>query len=174
MTTLAKGADAAGLVPPPNGAGRERVEQDPSQLAPLHLGASARAVVGVVEQDGSAPVEDPCRLAALQDEAAEVVDQACRPECRLAVVVVDVEHPALRARRRGGLRLVERGRDSVDVQDTGEREAAQPGADDRVGSIGSVGRGHDASFLIADRWTDTRRITPGTSFQQPQSGTAFH
>ena len=86
---------------------------------------------GLVEQDGAVRVEDPHRLAALVDDGAELVDQAGRLEGELPVVLVDVEHAALRARRRRGLGLVDRGRDAVDVQDAGEREAAESGADDR-------------------------------------------
>ncbi len=81
-------------------------------------------------------VENPRRLAALQDEAAELLGQAGRLEGGLAVVVVDVEHPALGARGRRGLRLVDRGRDAVDVQDAGQDESAEAGADDRdVGAV---------------------------------------
>ncbi|MFJ1846284.1 hypothetical protein [Streptomyces sp. NPDC088146] len=46
----------------------------------------------------------------------------------------------------------------MDVQDAGEREAAEPGADDRDVS------GHGAFFLITDRWADTRQVTPGAPF----------
>jgi hypothetical protein len=96
----AEGPGGADLAAPPDGPGRERVEQHLPQLAALHLGAAARAVVGLVEQDGPVPVEDPHRLTALQDESAELVRQTRRPQGRLAVVLVDVEHPALGARRR--------------------------------------------------------------------------
>jgi len=131
VAVLAEGTGAADLVAPPDGAGRERVEQHLTQLAALHLRAATCAVVGFVEHDGPVPVEDPHRLAALQDEAAELVHQAGCLEGELPVVVVDVEHPALHARHRGRLRLVDRGRDSVDMQHAGEGEAAESGADDR-------------------------------------------
>ena len=135
MAARGEGAHAADLVPPPDGAGRERLEQDPAELTALHLGAATRAVVGLFEQDVPVPVEDPHRLAARQDEAAELLGEARRREGRLAGVVVDVEHPALRPRGRGRFRLVDRDRDVVDVQDAGEREAAESGADDRDGGM---------------------------------------
>ncbi|CAM5627373.1 hypothetical protein SRIMM317S_04937 [Streptomyces rimosus subsp. rimosus] len=131
VAALAEGAGTADLVPPADGARRERIEQGLPQLAALHLGAPARAVVRLVEQDGPVPVEDAQRLTALQDQAMELVHQVGCLEGELPVVVVDVEQPALMAGRGGGLRLVDGGRYAVDVQDAGECEAAETGADDR-------------------------------------------
>ena len=116
----------------------------------MHFGASPHAVVGHVQQYGCVLVEDPEGLAALEDEPAELVGQACRVEGRLAAVVVDVQHPALGTRRRRRLRLVDGDRDAVDVQDAGEREAAEAGADDRDvgahgGSSGFVAAGEPGS-----------------------------
>jgi hypothetical protein len=131
VAALAEGTDAADLVAPPDSAGRERVEQHLAQLAALHLGASTRAVVGFVQQDRPVPVEDPHRLAPLQDETPELIHQGRRLQGQLAVVIVDVEHPALRPRRRGGLRLADRRRDAVDMEDPGKRQPAEARTDDR-------------------------------------------
>ncbi len=98
VAPVAEGTDTADLVPPPDRAGRERVEQDPAQLTALHLGAFALAVV--VEQYGPVRGEDAGRLAAFQDEGAELVGQPRRLQCGLAGGPVYVEHPALRAGRR--------------------------------------------------------------------------
>jgi len=141
VPALAQGARAGHPVTPPDGPGRERVEQRAAQLAAQHLGAPTRTVVGLLEQDGPAPVEEPHRLTARQDEGAELVHQSRRLQCRLAGVVMDVEHPALRPRGGGGLRLVDRGRDAVDMEDTGQGQPAEAGADDRDVS------GHDDSLL---------------------------
>jgi hypothetical protein len=65
------------------------------------------------------------------DEVAEPVVQACRVEGELPVVFVDVELAALCAGPGRGLGLVDGRRDAVDVQDAGEREPAEPSADDR-------------------------------------------
>lgn len=53
------------------------------------------------------PVQESHRLTSFQDEGAELFGQARRFQRGLAVVVADVEQPALRARRRGGLRLTD-------------------------------------------------------------------
>ena len=57
-------------------------------------------------------------------------------EADLPVVVVDVQQSALGARVGRGLGLVDRGRDAVDVQHAGEREAAQARADDGDARVG--------------------------------------
>lgn len=118
------------LWPQADGTGRERVEQELAQFAALHLGPSAGAVVGLVVADGAVAVEDPHLLAAFEDEVAELRHQAGRLDRDLAVVVVDVEHAALRAGHRRGFGLVDRGRDAVDVQDAGQGESTEAGADD--------------------------------------------
>ena len=82
-------------------------------------------------QDGSRPVQDPVGLAALQDEAAELPAQPGGRERRLAVPGMDVEHAALRARGRRGVRFVDRDRDAVNVQHAGQRETAEARPDDR-------------------------------------------
>jgi len=65
-----------------------------------------------------------------QDRGPELLHQTGRLQRGLPVVVVDVEHAALRAGVRGALRLVHDGLDAVDLKDAGEGEAAEPGADD--------------------------------------------
>ncbi len=79
------------------------------------------------------PVEHAQRLAALVDETEELVVETGVLQGELPVVVVDVEHAALRTGGGRGLRLVDRGRYAVDVQDPGERQPAEPRADDRDG-----------------------------------------
>ncbi len=98
MAALAQCPRTGHLAPPPDRAARERVEQQVPQLAALHLGTLAGAVVGSVEQDGPVRVEDPVGLAAFEDECAEPLGQARRLQRRLAGPGVDVEHPALAAR----------------------------------------------------------------------------
>ena len=100
----------------------------------MHLGATAAAVVGLVEKDRAVRVEHPRSLAALVDDSAELVEEAGRLQRELSVVVVDVEHSALRARIRGRIGLVDGGGDAVDVQNASERQPAEAGADDRDGN----------------------------------------
>ena len=76
-------------------------------------------------------VEHARGLAALVDDRAELAREADRFERELPVVLVDVELAALRAGLPGGIRLVDRRGDAVDVQDAGEGEAAEARADDR-------------------------------------------
>ena len=131
MARLVEGPHTSDLVPPPDDAVRKRVEQQLPQLTALYFGTRARPVVGLVEQYGSRPVEDPVGLAALQHEAAELPGQ---PGCRerwLAVPGVDVEHAALSARGRRGVRFIDRDRNAVHVQDAGQRKAAEASPDDR-------------------------------------------
>ena len=140
MAAVAQGTDGTHLVTPPDGALGQGVEQHPAQVAALHLGTPSAAVVGFVEQDGAVRGEDPGGLAALEDQAAELLRQARGRQRRLTVVLVDVEHPALGARGRGRLRLVDGDRDAVDVQDAGQDESAEAGSDDR-----DVGAHRDSS-----------------------------
>ena len=78
-------------------------------------------------------VEHARGLAARVDERAELVEQAGGAQRRLAVVLVDVEHAALRARVGRGLGLEDGGGDAVDVEDAREHQPAEAGADDRDG-----------------------------------------
>ena len=78
MVTVDPSAKVSSCLPPPSGcdAGEllapldrlrgQRVEQDPPQVAAEHLGAPARAVVGLVEQHRAVLVEHARRLAALR------------------------------------------------------------------------------------------------------------
>jgi hypothetical protein len=124
-------------VTPADSALRQRVDQHLPQVGALHLGTPARAVVGLVEQNCAVGLQDPHGLAALQDQALELGHQVGGLDGELAVVVVDVEHSALRPRRRRVLCLVDSGLDAVDVQHAGEREAAESGTDDRDVHSGS-------------------------------------
>ncbi|TYB71088.1 TetR/AcrR family transcriptional regulator [Nonomuraea sp. PA05] len=102
---------------------------EPPPPAARHLGPPALAVVGLVEEHGAVLVEEPHGLAALVDEAGELLEQAGVLEGVLPVVAVDVEHAALRAGLRRGLGLVDGRGDAVDVQDAGERQPAERRAD---------------------------------------------
>lgn len=55
---------------------------------------------------------------------------ACRRERKLSAVSVDIKLSALRARFGRGLGLIDRRCYAVDVEDAGEREAAQARTDD--------------------------------------------
>jgi hypothetical protein len=69
-----------------------------AQIATTHFGALPLPVVRLVEQDGALRIEDAVGLAPLVDEREERLVEAGVLEGELAVVVVDVEHPALGSR----------------------------------------------------------------------------
>ena len=100
-------------------------------------------------------VEHPRGLAAFMDDPAEFVEQSGRLQRELSVVVMDVEHSALRARIRRRIGLVDGGGDAVDVQDASERQPAEAGANDRDGS-------HRASFRVVSRACRSER--PSVSY----------
>ena len=85
------------LASPADRVGGERVEQDPPEASPGHLGPAARAVIGLIEQDVAVLVEDPRRLAPGVDDPEELIVEPGRLERDLPVILVDVEHPALGA-----------------------------------------------------------------------------
>jgi hypothetical protein len=130
VAALAEGLHAADLAPPLHDAARKRVQQYLPQLAARHLRTLARAVVGSVEQNSPCPVQNPIGLAAGQDKAAELLDQAGRLERWLAVPGVDVKQPTLRARGRRGLRFIDRDPDAMHVQDASQDETAEASPDD--------------------------------------------
>lgn len=57
----------------------------------------------------------------------ELLDQSGGRQRGLAVPGVYVEHAALSACGRGGLRFIDGGRDAVNVQDAGQCETAEAG-----------------------------------------------
>ena len=93
---------------------------------------------------------------------AELVGEAGRFERELPVVLVDVELAALRAGLRPRLRLVDRGGDAVDVEDAGEGEAAEAGADDRDRGV--------IVLPFEDVWNVVPVIIIGTMFQPVKMG----
>lgn len=109
-------------------------------------------------------------LAALVDDRAELIREAGRLERTLPVVFVQVELAALSPGLRRPVSLVNRDREPVDVQDAGEREAAEPGADDRDGSVNRrscAGRGCLAGSR--SRLRVSRDVQVGSVFQiRPQ------
>ncbi len=131
MAAGAERRDADELASPPDRPVGQGLEQDAAQVAARHLGPAAGAVVGLLEQHRA--VRSSTRVASppSMDDRAERVGQAGGRERRLAVLLVDVEHAALRAASARGLGLVDRRRDAVEMQDAGEHEAAEAGADDR-------------------------------------------
>lgn len=82
------------------------------------------------------PVEDPHRLPAGVDDGAELLVQAGVAQGDLAVLLVDVQHAALGTGGGRFIEFVDRGGDAVDVQRSGERQAAEAAADD--GDVGCV------------------------------------
>jgi hypothetical protein len=105
-------------------------DQQLAQFAAQHLGPPARAVVGLFQQHGAVAVERARGLTALVDQGAETVDQAGGLQRDLSVMVMDVEQAALGAGLGRRFGLIDRRGDAVDVQDAGEDEAAETGADD--------------------------------------------
>ena len=120
MPPVAERRDAGQLLPPPDRACGQGVEEDAPQIAPEHLGALAAAVVGLVKEHRAVRVEHARGLRALVDDRAELVGEAGRREGALPVVLVDVELAALRTGQRRPFRLVDRRGDAVDVEDAGE------------------------------------------------------
>ena len=105
-------------------------------------------------------VEDARGLAALVDDRAELAGEAGRFQRELPVVLVHVELAALRAGVRRGLRLVDRRGNSVHVENAGECQAAETGADDRDRSA------HGGSSRIGDRSARGRPVAPGQVYQR--------
>ncbi len=80
-------------------------------------------------------IEDACLFAALMNECAELVVEACGTKRDLARVFVDVEHPALGPSCWSGFEIEYRRIDSAEMEDSGEGEAAEAGADDCDGVV---------------------------------------
>lgn len=151
-----------------NGSRRQRVEQDASQFTAMHLGAATAAIVGLIEKHGALRVEHARRFTALMDDSTEFVEQSGRLERELSVVVVDIEHSALRARSGRGLRLVDGRGDAVNVQNASEHESTEPGANNcywyHVVTFG------DRSAKVAVSLWNIVPIQLGTAFQSCQAG----
>jgi hypothetical protein len=130
VAAVAQRRDRGQLLAPLDRPGGQGFEQDPPQVAAEHLGTPAGAVVGLLEQQGAVRVEHAGGLGALVDDGVELVGEAGRGQGGLPVVLVQVELAALGPGLRRRLRLVDRGRDAVDVQDAGQGEAAQARPDD--------------------------------------------
>ena len=76
------------------------------------------------------PVEHARGLATLVDDGAERLREAGRRERGLPIWLMDVELAALRPSARRRLGLVDRRGDAMDVENAGEDEPAEAGADD--------------------------------------------
>jgi hypothetical protein len=159
-------------VPPPDGALGQRVSKIPRNSRRGTSGRPPAPSSGLSNSTcplGSSPR---VRLAALEDGGPELGGQPGRRQGRLAVVVVDVEHAALGAGRRGGLGLEDDGRDAVHVQKAGKGETADAGADDGDRCVHGrrvarpVRRGaHRAAMARSRRW---HVPVEGTSTARPQ------
>ena len=154
MATAVERGHRGDLVAPAHRAGGQRVQQQPTQGAARDLGPATGAVVLLVTQHLAVLVEDARRLAARMDQRHELGVQVRRLQRDLAVVVVDVEHAALRPRVRRGLGFEDRGGDAVHVQDARQHQPAEPGADDRDGRV------HGFPFAVPLR----RRTDRGASW----------
>ena len=120
--------DGSEFVIPGDRVRRDRAEQQAPQVAPVDLGFAAAA--RPVEQDVQVLVDDPLRVFPGPHQTEEAVPETCRRKRGLAVVLVDIKEAALRSRVGRGLRFIHRRRDAVQMQDAGECEAAETGADD--------------------------------------------
>ena len=97
----------------------------------MYLRSTARAIVGLIEQDVAVLVEYPRCLTASVDDLEELLEEPRRLECELPVLFVDIEHAPLPSRVRRGFRFVDRRYDTVNVEDSGKCQPAEPGTDDR-------------------------------------------
>lgn len=127
------------LVTPADGGLGQRVEQEITQLAAVDLGTASGAVVGLFPVHGGVLVEYAGGLAAGMDQGTEAVVETGGAQGRLAVVFVDVEHAALGPGVPVRLQVEDGGFDAVDVQDAGQGQAAESGADDGDGVMGVHG-----------------------------------
>gem|GEM_PF-1768494 len=100
MPAVAKGMDTCNLVAPPDRTGRKGVEKDLPQFATEHLRATAGAVVGLIGQYRPILVKLPYGLTSMENQTLKFFCQACHPQSDLSIVIVDIEHPTLRPRRR--------------------------------------------------------------------------
>ncbi len=78
-------------------------------------------------------VDDALGVFARADEVEEGLEESCGLEGDLAVVLVDVEQSALGPRARRDFGFVDRRRNSMEMENPGEGQAAETGADDRDG-----------------------------------------
>ena len=80
-------------------------------------------------------IEDACLFPALMNEGAELLIEAGGTKRDLTRVFVDVEHPALSSGCRSGFEIEYRRIDSAEMEDSGEGEATEAGADDCDGVL---------------------------------------
>jgi len=88
-------------------------------------------VVRPIDDDTSLLVDDASCSAASVDDRAVLLGEPGHLQGELPGVFMQVELSALGAGACGLLRLVDGGGDAAQVQDPGERESAEAGADDR-------------------------------------------
>jgi hypothetical protein len=144
VPTVAKRRDFSELLSPLDRLKGQGLKEYPPEVAPENLGSAARAVVGLLEHQGAMPVEHARGLATRVDNGAERVGEAGRRERGLPIWLMDVELATLCASGCRRLGLIDCRGDIVDVEDAGEDEPAETGADDRDGSH------HRAAFK--ERW----------------------
>jgi hypothetical protein len=69
-------------------------------------------------------------ILARKSKVKKFIVETSGPQSELAVVIVNIQQPALRSRIGRRFRLVDRRVNSVDVQDARERQAAEAGTND--------------------------------------------
>src|ERR1700678_1583972 len=97
----------------------------------MYLRSATVALVGLIEQDVAVLVEDPLRLGARENDLEELVVEPRCLECQLPVVIVNIEQASLGAGGRRGFGFVDRCCDTVNMQDPGKRQPAEPRTNDR-------------------------------------------
>ncbi len=119
MTALAETPGPGDLAAPADRAPGQGVEQHAPQVRTLRFGPASRTVVALFEKDLAILSRSARRLASFKDDGVELFRQAGGLQSELPVVVVDVEHPALCPRIRGGFGFIDLDGKAVDVQNTG-------------------------------------------------------
>src|SRR5580698_1065426 len=110
---------------------RDRIDKHSPQIAAVNFGATADVAAGMVEQDGSVFIDNTFCVFARADETEERVEEPCGFEGDLTVIFVNIEQASLRSCARRDFSFVNRCREAMQVQNTSECEATEPGSDNR-------------------------------------------
>jgi hypothetical protein len=130
VQSVAERVNGSELAPPLQGALGQGLEQDAPQLTARHFGACSAPLVRLVEQDFAVRVDHSRRLPACVNDSAEPFVKASRLQGELTVVLVNVEHPTLRAGRRRRIGFENAGFDAVDLENASKNQASEAGAND--------------------------------------------
>ncbi len=107
-------------------------------------------------------IEDACLFPpALMNEGAELLIEAGGTKRDLTRVFVDVEHPALSSGCRSGFEIEYRRIDSAEMDDSGEGEAAEAGADDCDGGVVVHGGFLRSEWGVLDARDERAESPPG-------------